>query len=463
METVGVFLRKEREAKNISLSEVSRQTKISKFYLDYIENDDYEKLPQGPYIKGYISSYSKLIGTDVQEALKLYDSLKNKGKPSETRPPDIPRRTDRKIPAPKPESNQLKQSSTALAGKLSSSFNAAATAVKAKSAALKAAAPPVNTFLNPFKKVFTSVAAGTQKMKPAAASTGRRVNSKMKDAGAWVSAIGPWTQKTLGAAIKNATLAMKAKGRLPSRRFWLVGTTALASGCILVLASFGVYHLLFFDKSQIIATQPQPPPSKQPSRQIVLKKPSPASSMVAIKERLPSIPKSAFAASQAIKAQEKRASAIPTSQLATKKNPEAKQLAIVPDNAESGDNKKILASAPPTQGSETAVVNVSVLKASVGTGVENRIPVGVDTTFPASTQRVYVWSQIEARQFPTKIRHIYYFNGWKANDIALDVRSSTWRTWSFKTISNDRYKGQWRVDITSEGGKILRRLHFEIN
>ena len=78
METVGVYLRKEREAKNISLSEVSRQTKISKFYLNYIENDDYEKLPQGPYIKGYISSYSKLIGSDVEEALKLYDSLNDK-------------------------------------------------------------------------------------------------------------------------------------------------------------------------------------------------------------------------------------------------------------------------------------------------------------------------------------------------------------------------------------------------
>jgi len=463
METVGVFLRKEREAKNISLSEVSRQTKISKFYLDYIENDDYEKLPQGPYIKGYISSYSKLIGTDVQEALKLYDSLKNKDKPSEAKPPDIPRRTDRKISAPTPELNQLKRSSAALAGKLSSTSSAAATAVKAKSAALKAAVPPLNTFLNPFKNVLAAVAAGTKKMKPAAAVAGRWFNSKMKDAGAWASAIGPWTQKTLISAMKNAAWAVKAKGRLPSRRFWLVGTTALASVCMLILAGFGVYHLWFFDKSQMITAQPQPLPSKQPSKQIVLKKPSPASSMVAIKERLPSIPKSAFAAPQAIKAQEKRASDVPTPNLATRKGVEAKQSAVVPDKPGSGDDKKMLASAPPAQGSETAVVNVSVLKASVGTGVENRIPVGVDTTFPASTQRVYVWSQIEAKQFPTKIRHIYYFNGWKANDITLDVRASTWRTWSFKTISNDRYKGQWRVDITSEGGKILRRLHFEIN
>ena len=55
MESVGGYLKKKREAKAISLSEVARLTKISKFYLDYIEKDEFEKLPQGPYIKGYIS------------------------------------------------------------------------------------------------------------------------------------------------------------------------------------------------------------------------------------------------------------------------------------------------------------------------------------------------------------------------------------------------------------------------
>ena len=49
-------------------------TKILEFYLDCLENDDYEKLPQGPYIKGYISSYATLIGGNAEEALKLYAS-----------------------------------------------------------------------------------------------------------------------------------------------------------------------------------------------------------------------------------------------------------------------------------------------------------------------------------------------------------------------------------------------------
>jgi len=75
MQTVGDYLKKEREARNISLREVARLTKISEFYLDYLEKDDYERLPQGPYIKGYISSYVRLIGGNTDEALRLYDSL----------------------------------------------------------------------------------------------------------------------------------------------------------------------------------------------------------------------------------------------------------------------------------------------------------------------------------------------------------------------------------------------------
>jgi cytoskeleton protein RodZ len=75
METVGVYLKRERESKNLSLGEVSRLTKISELYLDYIEKDEFEKLPQGPYAKGYIASYSRLIGGNVDEAISLYEAL----------------------------------------------------------------------------------------------------------------------------------------------------------------------------------------------------------------------------------------------------------------------------------------------------------------------------------------------------------------------------------------------------
>ena len=103
-----------------------------------------------------------------------------------------------------------------------------------------------------------------------------------------------------------------------------------------------------------------------------------------------------------------------------------------------------------------------MLQASVCAEIKNRMPAGVDTSFPVSTQRVFVWNAIEARQVPTKIRHIYYLDGKKISDVTLDVRSAYWRTWSAKSLSNERYRGEWRVDIATASGKVLRRLYFEV-
>jgi len=74
MQSVGSYLKSSREAKNISLSDISQHTKISKWYLDCLEKDELKNIPGGPYIKGYISSYAEFVGIDENEALKRYDS-----------------------------------------------------------------------------------------------------------------------------------------------------------------------------------------------------------------------------------------------------------------------------------------------------------------------------------------------------------------------------------------------------
>ncbi len=73
MQTIGDFLRSEREAKKISLSEVSNWTKVSEQYLDCLEKGDYEKIPQGPYLRGYLSSYAAFIGINKDEVLQRYE------------------------------------------------------------------------------------------------------------------------------------------------------------------------------------------------------------------------------------------------------------------------------------------------------------------------------------------------------------------------------------------------------
>jgi cytoskeletal protein RodZ len=68
----GEQLRAAREARNISLREISEQTCISLRYLEAIESDDYGRLPGGIFNRSFIKAYAKYIGFDEKEALEGY-------------------------------------------------------------------------------------------------------------------------------------------------------------------------------------------------------------------------------------------------------------------------------------------------------------------------------------------------------------------------------------------------------
>ena len=52
MESLGKYLKAEREVRNLSLEEVSKFTKIRENFLRAIEEDRYEFLPPAIYVKG---------------------------------------------------------------------------------------------------------------------------------------------------------------------------------------------------------------------------------------------------------------------------------------------------------------------------------------------------------------------------------------------------------------------------
>jgi cytoskeleton protein RodZ len=68
----GEQLRLAREARGISLREISEQTRISTRYLEAIEADDYKRLPGGIFNKSFIKAYAKYVGYDEKEALEAY-------------------------------------------------------------------------------------------------------------------------------------------------------------------------------------------------------------------------------------------------------------------------------------------------------------------------------------------------------------------------------------------------------
>lgn len=80
---LGDYLKQRRIDKNYTLEKLSQKTKISVNILKSLETDDYDHLPSAAYIKGFVTSYVKVLGIPLDEAINKmeYTYLNVLGKP----------------------------------------------------------------------------------------------------------------------------------------------------------------------------------------------------------------------------------------------------------------------------------------------------------------------------------------------------------------------------------------------
>ncbi|HEV2704776.1 MAG TPA: helix-turn-helix domain-containing protein [Pyrinomonadaceae bacterium] len=82
--SLGEQLRRTREARGVSLREISEQTRITMRHLEAIEADDYKHLPGGIFNKSFIKAYARQINFDEKRALDLYArTLRERGETEE--------------------------------------------------------------------------------------------------------------------------------------------------------------------------------------------------------------------------------------------------------------------------------------------------------------------------------------------------------------------------------------------
>lgn len=72
-EHFGQCLRRARESRDISLSDVAQRTKVSRSILELLERGDLGLLPPGVYSRGFIRSFARAVGSDEIEPLLLYE------------------------------------------------------------------------------------------------------------------------------------------------------------------------------------------------------------------------------------------------------------------------------------------------------------------------------------------------------------------------------------------------------
>jgi len=90
-ESLGKYLKKERELRNISLRDVSRNTRVREPFIQALEEDRLDRLPPPTIVKGFLQSYAKYVGLDTNAVLLRFQALL---KGSQVPPPaEPPRKT----------------------------------------------------------------------------------------------------------------------------------------------------------------------------------------------------------------------------------------------------------------------------------------------------------------------------------------------------------------------------------
>jgi cytoskeletal protein RodZ len=72
LEHFGSWLKQRREARGMTLAEVSRATKIKETALELLEQAKLDLLPAQVFVRGWVSAYARLIGLDEADALRRY-------------------------------------------------------------------------------------------------------------------------------------------------------------------------------------------------------------------------------------------------------------------------------------------------------------------------------------------------------------------------------------------------------
>ena len=105
--------------------------------------------------------------------------------------------------------------------------------------------------------------------------------------------------------------------------------------------------------------------------------------------------------------------------------------------------------------------SLTVEKIVLCTAVEDRQPVGIDTVFSNTVERVYCFTNITGSVNTTSVYHVWYFNNEEKARVELSIKAKTWRTWSSKRIVKE-WAGDWRVEVESATGEVLNIKEFII-
>ena len=80
-DSIGDYLKTERQTRRLSIEEVSRTTRIPRRTLEFLEGDRFDDLPSGVFVRGFIKAYASAVDIDAHEVLARFDEQQPKTLP----------------------------------------------------------------------------------------------------------------------------------------------------------------------------------------------------------------------------------------------------------------------------------------------------------------------------------------------------------------------------------------------
>lgn len=110
---------------------------------------------------------------------------------------------------------------------------------------------------------------------------------------------------------------------------------------------------------------------------------------------------------------------------------------------------------------EAMATPVEVSQAVVATGVQDREPVGADSTFTADVGALYFYTVFEGDFDEAQVEHVWLHDGEEVARVPLTVRGPRWRTWSSKEILPE-WTGSWTVKVVDADGVEHASVDFTV-
>ena len=117
--------------------------------------------------------------------------------------------------------------------------------------------------------------------------------------------------------------------------------------------------------------------------------------------------------------------------------------------------------APTPDANVPAPANLTIARMEIAGAVENREPVGIAASFPATQDKVYCFLEFQKVTKSTTVTVVWTLGMNEMGKVPLTIKPyAKFRTWASKTIGG--MKGDWKVDVLDEAGSVLKSAAFKV-